>query len=425
MENKPVLSRSSNLVTLPALATVLVLSVLAAFFGQGKLAAVLMFLFLFALASHCWAVLALRHISISAASRSSGVFPGDQILFDIQVHNGKFLPLVWLELFFPLPLNLCLVPTKYRREPDEWEKAALAGDGYSTRLVGEKRFSFLLWYETARISMPWQAQRRGVYSTAGWRVRTGDGFGLTQVEQPLNKEDIRQFYIYPKLVKVRPDIFLRNLWNSDTGAKGVMEDPTVIRSTRDYQTTDSLRHINWRLAARCQPLTVNVYEDILPRSVHFLFDGESFSGPKPHLEELEDALSVLASLLVRLDALQVQCGLSLCRGERCGGNYFAAGTEEMLRALAAYRPLPLKRDDEGNVTAQPTVFDEPAIFEAARGVGRFYCILWDDAALDRMSLPCRLGSSCTTLLTAAESGHRESAFEVIPLSYLKEGKPNA
>lgn len=421
MWSKPVLSRSSNLVSLPALALVLVLCVLAAFFGQGKLAAVLMFLFLLAFLSRCWATLALRRIAVSVTSQSSGVFPGDEVRFDIEVYNGKFLPLVWLELFFPLSLNLCLVPEKCTREPDEWEKSALSEEGYGTRLAGEKRFSFLLWYETVQISMTWHARQRGIYSTGGWRVRTGDGFGLTQVEQPLAEGDVRQIYIYPKLVKVRPDLFLRNLWNADTGAKGVMEDPTVIRSTRDYQSTDSLKHINWRLAARCQPLTVNVYEDILPRNIHFLLDGESFSGPTPHLKELEDTLSVLASLLVRLSALQVRCGLSLCMGAGGVANYFSGGTEEMLRALAAYQPLPLKRDDEGNVKAQPTVFDDPPIFESARSVGRFYYILWSVSALCKTSLPYRLGDTCTTLITAEDNSRGDGTFEVIPLSHLKEG----
>ena len=106
MRSKPVLSRSSNLVTLPALVLVLVLCVLAAFFGQGRVAAVLMFLFLLALASRCWAALSLRRISVSASSQSSGVFPGDKIQVDIEVENGKFLPLVWLELFFPLSPDL-------------------------------------------------------------------------------------------------------------------------------------------------------------------------------------------------------------------------------------------------------------------------------------------------------------------------------
>ena len=422
MSAKPVISRSSFLVSLPALVTALALCVLAAFFGYGRLAAVLMFLFLLALSSRIWASLSLRHISVSAAPHIQGIFPGDTFCLNMQICNNKFLPLVWLELYLPLAEDLCLIPEE-RCEPDDWEKSALEAEGCSTALVGEKRFSLLLWYETLQTTIHWTAMRRGIYSTSAWRIRTGDGFGLTQVEQRLDQRDVRQFAVYPKLVEVRPEVFLRNLWNADTGARGVMEDITVIRSTRDYQTTDSLKHINWRLAARCLPLTVNVYEDILPRSIHFLFDGESFCGPDPHPEEMEEALSVLGSLLVRLSTLQVRCGLSLCAGAgRNAVNHFSAGTEEMLLALAAYRPLAPKRGEKGEIVAQRAQFDEPPIFQAARGIGRFYYILYDAAALESRALPRRLGGVCTTLLTDKKPGQPVGDFEVIPLDHLKEAR---
>lgn len=420
MGTKPVFSRSSTLVTLPALGVALLLCLLAAFFGYGKLAAVLMFLFLLALSARLWALLSLRGISVTASPSAWGVFPGDTLSVSLTVCNNKFLPLVWTELFFPLSQQLCLVPEE-SREPDDREKTALAEDGYSTQLIGERRLSLLLWYESVQFTTCWSAQRRGVYTAAGWRVRTGDGFGLVQVEAPIRQTGKTQFAVYPKLIKVRPDLFLRNLWNSDTGAKGVMEDPTVIRSTRDYQTTDSLRHINWRLAARCLPLTVNVYEDILPRSVHFIFDGESFSGPTPHPDAMEDALSILASLVVRLSALQVPCGVSICRGSgQDAVDYFSSEIEGILFSLAAYQCRPLERDENGNVLSRPPVFHESAIFEAARGVGRFYYILYDAAGLGHKALPYRLGGTRTTLLTYLPAGRPSGEFETVPLEHLKE-----
>ena len=211
----------------------------------------------------------------------------------------KVFPVVWLELTFPLAKNLCLVPEESRK-PDEAEQALLEEGHFSSELLGELRLPMLLWYEGRQVSTSWTARCRGVYSMAGWRIRTGDGFGLTQVERGFPPEDVRTFYVYPRLTDVQPDLFLRSLWNADTGTRGVMEDPTVIRSTRDYMTTDSLKRINWRLTARGLPMTVNIYEDILPKSVHFLFDGESYSGPAPHPEELEDALSILALSLIHI-----------------------------------------------------------------------------------------------------------------------------
>lgn len=225
-------------------------------------------------------------------------------------------------------------------------------------------------------------------------------------------------------MEVRPDLFLRNLWNADTGTRGVMEDVTVIRSTRDYQTSDSLRRINWRLTARGLPLSVNVYEDILPKSVHFIFDGESFSGAHPRPEELEDALSILASELVRLEGAQVRCGLSLSAGR--GGeavNLFALSstTEDLLCALAAYEPAePVRDTDGGQIVDQLPDFDAAPLVRSARGVGRFYYIAYSTACLPGRALLTRyLDHTCASILTY-RNDKPFGEYETVCLRSLKE-----
>ncbi|QNL45575.1 DUF58 domain-containing protein [Oscillibacter hominis] len=425
MRDKPIFSRSSNLVSLPALGLELLFCVLAAFFGQRQLAAALMFVFLLSGISRLWAALSLRRVSVSVSGASRGLFPGETAIFEMEVRNEKFLPVIWLEIFFPLAKSLCLTPED-SRPPDDWEAPALERSGASTTLVGERRFSFLLWYETLRFQSRWSANCRGVYSVEGWRLRTGDGFGLAQVERSI--ENDRRFAVYPRLIDVAPDLFLRNLWNAESGTRGVMEDPTIIRSTRDYMTTDSLKHMNWRLAAQGLPLTVNVYEEILPQTVHFLFDGESFSGSAPHPEEMEDALSILASELVLLSERQVPCGLSLCRGAGCEPvNLFPASSsiEELLCALAAYQPMEPKRDaDSGNILSQPPDFDTDVLYEAAGSVGRFYYISYDIASLTGRPLLRRLDHTCMSLLTYCEP-EPYGEFETVCLCGLKEGRNHA
>lgn len=420
--NKLVSSRSSYLVSWPVLGALAAGGLLAGFWKAGYLAAVLLFLALMGVLSRLWAVASARRVSIRVRSNVRGLFPGEQVDFSITLKNEKLLPVLWMEVFFPLNPDLCLLP-RDNRPPEEWEKPALKEAGCSQELVGERRFSLFLWNESQTFSSQWTGQRRGLYSTRGWRLRTGDGFGLTQVEVPIPGEDMREIAVYPRLIPVLPDLFLRNLWNADTGAKGVMEDPTVIRSTRGYLTSDSVKHINWRLAARGLPLTVNVYEDILPRSVHFILDGESFSGPEPHLEDLEDALSVLGSELVRLGDTQVQCGLSLPGGQGCQAvNLFAgADAEEQLWALAGYQVRERKKNDRGIVPHQVPAFDEGPILENAQRVGRFYYLAYDKSLLPHRSLFQALDPNSVTLLTYADCGEYGS-YETICLSALKGGE---
>ena len=423
MRDKLELTRSSWLVCLPAIGVCLLLCAIAAFFGQIPLAAALLFLALMALGARLWAFASAKRISIRVSSKLRGLFPGEEAGFDIEVRNDKFLPVVWLDLFCPLARNLCMVPEDCRK-PDEWEMIGLEDEGASVELVGEKRFSSFLWYEMVRFTSHWTAQRRGVYSMEGWRLRTGDGFGLTQVERPILREDVCRFAVYPKLIPVSPELFLRSLWNADTGTRGVMEDPTIIRSTRDYMTSDSFKQINWRLSARGLPLTVNVYEDIMPKNVHFLFDGESFSGPPQHLEEMEEALSILASELVRLNQAQVRCGLSLCQGRGLPAhNQFGAESPfPLLQVLAAYEPMELKWDGESNsYVPQSPIFDSAPIYEAVRRVGRFYYIVYDTGCLSDRSLLRKLDHTRVTILTYADCPPY-GEYETICLNRLKEGK---
>ena len=422
MEDKLVYAWSGYLVLSPVIGAVLFLGVLAAFFGQGGLAAALIFLGLFAAASRLWARASARGLEVRVTGSAQGLFPGETVEYELELYNNKVLPVVWLELFFPLNGDLCLVPDDVR-EPEDWEQGILEEEGASTQLVGQKKLSLLLWHERLRCTCRWHAQRRGMYSLEGWRLRTGDGFGLTQLECPVVREGARRLAVYPRHVPVRTELFLRNLWNAETGARGVMEDPTVIRSTREYMTSDPFKRINWRLAARGLPLAVNVYEDILPRSIHFIFDGESFSGPGADLEELEDALSILASELVALRELQVQCGLSLCRGDGVSAvNLFqGSGLEEQLSALAAYQPMkPVWSGIRKELTAQLPQFDEGPICQWAQRTGRFYYVTRQIDGLDGRSLLHRLGCANVTLLTWGEA-RPYGDFEVVGLNTLKGG----
>lgn len=424
MKNKLVASHSSYLVYWATLAVLLAGGVIAAFAGQTAFAAILLFLLLVGLVSRLWAQASCRKVSLRVRTPVTGLFPGEKLDISLTLSNDKLLPVLWMDVFFPLPEDLCLIPER-TRPPEDWELTDLRQSGANETLVGERSFSLFLWYETQTFSSRWEAKHRGICSTADWRLRTGDGFGLTQLETALAREDCQEIAVYPQLVPVLPDLFLRNVWNSDTGSRGIQEDPTVIRSTRAYQTGDSGKKINWRLVARGLPLTVNVYEEVLPCSVHFLLDTESYSGPTPHPEALEETLSILASELLCLEENQVQAGLSLSRGERIPETDLFPGSpsEDMLWALAACQPLAPAEDDEGHVTAQPPIFDEEAICAAAPRVGHFYYLAYDTDSLSSSGLLRALSPASVTILTWRECPPREP-WEVLPLARLMGGDPD-
>ena len=161
---------------------------------------------------------------------------------------------------------------------------------------------------------------------------------------------------------------------------------TVIKSTRDYQNSDSLKHINWRLLARALPMKVNIYEDILPKSIHILFDGESFSENNIHEKEMELAISVIASEIVSLQEHEMKCYLSICKSYRQEAICIPpeSGIKEALYSLASYTPLEPKRDSSGvYILKQKSEFDVDATIRTSLVVGHFFYFTYDRDDIDR------------------------------------------
>ena len=90
----------------------------------------------------------------------------------------------------------------------------------------------------------------------------------------------------------------------------------------------------------------------------------------------------------------------------------------MLRALAAYQPMPPKWDEQNKLVAQKAKFLEGPVYEAAQRVGRFYYIAYHAGALEKSRLLRRLGHTCTTILTYEESAPY-GEFETVCLRQLK------
>ncbi len=364
--------RSSLLVSLPVIVFSGLLCLLTAFYGKKTFSFYLMIIFLFSFISRCWAALSASKVDAHIGVSAYGVFPQESMEVELRVKNNKFLPIAWLDLYMPVPKSEALVPSE-NRIPDSWEKAGLSDLGASEDIVGSKRLGRMLWYEESVFFIHMDANRRGVCRFDSWRLFTGDGLGLSDSDIKLEKGIA--VAVYPKIVDVDCRPFLKNLWNSSTGAKGVMEDMTVIRSTRDYQAGDGIKNINWRLLARALPLTVNIYEDILPKSIHLIFDGESFA---KHPEELETALSVIASELLVLKEHEMRCILSLPLGKGGGASTVDDDIQEALFSMASYEPVGDEFDQEkGEMVPSISSFDLYSLSVSSSKAGHFFYFTYD------------------------------------------------
>lgn len=398
--NKLVSSRSSFLVYWPVILFLFAAMIISFLFHMGILAFVLLIFLLLALVCRLWIRQAGQKIELKIMEEFDGLYPGEegQIVFSIQ--NNKLIPVFRADLFFPLDREQCILPEEIRPVM-EWEKPYLSELQACEDTVGVSSLESLSWYEGKTVRVTWTARKRGLYSNLGWSLRTGDGFGLGQSEQKLGREYQRDLAVFPAQVPVDVSFFMKNVWNSDTGTRGVLEDPSVIRSVRDYMPGDNIKHINWRLTARGLPLSVNVYEKILPQNAFLIFDGESFSGPDPHPEEMEEALSIIGSAAAALSERNIRCGLCLSKGDydvKYRNTPVNAPLQDLLWALAACRPLPEETDESNKVTRQLPVFDRSFVEEESDYAGKCYYIVYDPDLADEELLE-RLGEGKVVVLS--------------------------
>lgn len=385
---------SSYLVTRPAVLLFLGLSLLANLFGRSLLSAFLMFAFLITFLSRQWGFHSLKKLEIGIAGGQRHLFPGQSAEATYTVRNRKLLPLLWLELVQDLPRNESLVPDggfeKYELTEQE------LGPDEKARTVYKKKLAFLMSYGTASWVSTYRAERRGIYRIESVELHSGDGFGLTQCQAKAALSSGPVFVVYPKIVPVRPEPFLKDLWNSRTGSKGYFEDVTVIRGTRAYRNTDSWKHIDWRMAARQEELQVKQFETIQPKSAHFIVDGASFKDLSEDGKELEETLSILGSLILRLDECGMRCGISLpATGSSPPVNRFPREDPDLAREVLFH----ISGFDAA--TARP-VFDEETILNFRDSMGQVYFVTFDGEKTGCRRLLNSLDSPDLTVLTYRE-----------------------
>ena len=430
-------SQSSSLVMSAGLVIALLVAFASFLAQQAFLFGFSLSILLLCLCSRAWGFKALEHLEIHISAPQKRIFAGDQIQFGYRVDNKKFLPLIWLEVGHRLPKNGCMAPldesavraiplpadeeenlrAEYERlqaEEAKKDEPQIVPPPDYTCMAFCRKCSFLLWHQSMEWDAVWAAKKRGIFQAAQVLLHSGDGFGLSETESAQMAVERPVLLVYPKLVPVRPEPFLQNVWDARSGAKGYMEDCTIIQGERDYQPTDSWKRIDWRMAARRSPLQVKVFETILPKSVHFLLDASSFLLPEQRMEDaLEDVISVLASLAVSLDGSQVWCGLTL-PATPSAAQYDqlpnGEGPDTLLAALASFdssgevfrlEPGGLPRDQVGQICIFTYSLASPGLFHI----------------LDT------LGDNGLTIVPYLNEGAAPDYCRVLPLDSLRRGDP--
>jgi len=423
MEKNNAAMGSSPLAAPAAVGLWLGLGVLCLVLDLRVLGGAFVFLFLLCGAAAVWGRRAMKGVELRCRCDKRLLFPGEETELAYTVTNDKLLPLVWLELWQAAADRSCLTPD------DSFESCTLTDtreEAAQPRPAWRRSFSFVMGYETLTFTSRWTARRRGIYKPRQMLLRSGDGFGLTQLERRSSAETLPELVVYPRPVSVDVSLFLHSLRQRPSAAMGLAEDVSVLRGLRAYRTTDSWKRINWRMAAR-QPgeLNVNVYETVQPVQVLLVLDGESFYAPGDEAP-LEEALELLASAVRELTDRGIGCGLCLPASRHFPAVNLAPGEDrpaaELLYYLAGYDCRgTLVRDKDGLLTGEilPSVFDLAGVAAAAAAAGITAVITGNPDALDPALLQ-RLGDA-PWIFSAGALTARDPEMHLLPLEQLRRG----
>ena len=232
------------------------------------------------------AMRAIRHRRILSSGRA---FLGEVLQAELEVVNTSWVPLPWLRLRDTLPVQLH-VPGSFHRVIS------------------------LLSHERVTFTYQLHCRRRGYYRLGPLSLWAGDLFG---VAQEMRQRDELQpcgqaLTVYPKIIPLRHvTLPSQSPFGELPSRQHVFEDPTRVIGVRDYTSSDSLRHINWKTSATVGRLQVKKYEPAISlETVLFLNLNSQEYDPRSRTDASELAIVIAASIANNLVEKRQKVGLA-------------------------------------------------------------------------------------------------------------------
>jgi len=218
-------------------------------------------------------------------SYPSRAYLGETVQVKLSLTNSRRLPTLWLQVHESLPLALAT--------PNFFRQVFHLGP-----------------HEKVSYEYPLHALKRGYYPVGPLFLRTGDFLGLSQEMERQGSTDF--LTVYPKIVPITHlGLPTHTPFGNLKHHQPVFEDPSRITGKRDYQSGDSLRHIDWKASATSGQLKVKKYEpSISLESCIFLDLNPRAYDLKTRFDATELAIVISASVANWITSRKQAVGLS-------------------------------------------------------------------------------------------------------------------
>ena len=203
----------------------------------------------------------LRKIEYSLSFSQSEAYEGDDIFIDEVINNNKSVAVPWL---------------KADIHASKWLQFA----NTSSTIIDEERcvssgFS-LKGYQ--KVTRRWYTRcaKRGVFTIVNTTLTAGDLLGLMQLSEayPANT----RLMVFPGVLRLEEAFFSnRDLIGEMIVKRFIMDDPFIVKGTREYVQGDPLNRINWKTTARMQKLMVRENDFTAKKGITVLFNIKSYA----------------------------------------------------------------------------------------------------------------------------------------------------
>jgi len=221
----------------------------------------------------------LKNIHYKTAPSKSLVEQDEEVDIVSEIHNDKWLPVLYIELFENLPKN-----------------AKIFGDD-------ELKKFFMLPNQIVEVSTTISLPKRGRYLLTGGTLYGGDFFGSETIIQ--RKNTWQEVVVIPP--KANSPV-LKNLLGGFLGDVSVnrfiMPDPILTVGARDYTGREPQKDISWAHSLRTRKLMVKQYDHTLELAVTVVLNLET--SPQGKESAIEQCLSIARSVCEELERRKIK-----------------------------------------------------------------------------------------------------------------------
>lgn len=218
---------------------------------------------------------------------------GDTITLTQVVSNNKALPVPTLEVKFQTSTSLKFGDIDYLNESD----SEYVNNVYS-----------MLFFQKITRQIKVTCKRRGFYSIDNLDLSSSDLL-MTTIKSIRTKSDA-SILVYPAPINIDDILIPYNMVIGNILSKRYsLSDPFEFRGIRDYDVSDTMKSINWKLSAKTGSLKVNLHDYTNNQKIHILLNLESESIWEYELLK-EESIKIACSLSNMFIAEGIQTALT-------------------------------------------------------------------------------------------------------------------